>query len=136
MFSDCVCRICSVQPYGENRFPDGFFASVISTSQLNFQQNLKGGNHSVPTIVWILIVLLVGAGGGFAGYTYRQKMVEEKINRSEETAKRLYEDAVRKAMTTSAKQTTTKRKRCRKPRRKFSRLRMRLTAKRRITTAR
>lgn len=43
------------------------------------------------------IVLLVGAGGGFAGYTYRQKMVEEKINRSEETAKRLYEDAVRKA---------------------------------------
>ena len=97
MFSDCVCRICSVQPYGENRFPDGFFASVVSTSQLNFQQNLKGGNHSVPTIVWILIVLLVGAGGGFAGYTYRQKMVEEKINRSEETAKRLYEDAVRKA---------------------------------------
>ena len=97
MFSDCVCRICSVQPYGENRFPDGFFASVASTSQLNFQQNLKGGNHSVPTIVWILIVLLVGAGGGFAGYTYRQKMVEEKINRSEETAKRLYEDAVRKA---------------------------------------
>ena len=68
MFSDCVCRICSVQPYGENRFPDGFFASVASTSQLNFQQNLKGGNHSVPTIVWILIVLLVGAGGGFAGY--------------------------------------------------------------------
>ena len=51
----------------------------------------------MPTIVWILIVLLVGAGGGFAGYTYRQKMVEEKINRSEETAKRLYEDAVRKA---------------------------------------
>ena len=38
-----------------------------------------------------------GLGGGFAGYTYRQKMVEEKINRSEETAKRLYEDAVRKA---------------------------------------
>ena len=38
----------------------------------------------MPTIVWILIVLLVGAGGGFAGYTYRQKMVEEKINRSEE----------------------------------------------------
>ena len=51
----------------------------------------------MPTIVWILIVLLVGAGGSFAGYTYRQKMVEEKINRSEETAKRLYEDAVRKA---------------------------------------
>ena len=48
----------------------------------------------MPTIVWILIVLLVGAGGGFAGYTYRQKMVEEKINRSEETAKRLYEDAL------------------------------------------
>ena len=69
MFSDCVCRICSVQPYGENRFPDGLFASVVSTSQLNFQQNLKGGNHSVPTIVWILIVLLVGAGGGFAALT-------------------------------------------------------------------
>lgn len=51
----------------------------------------------MPTIVWILIVLLVGCRRRLRGYTYRQKMVEEKINRSEETAKRLYEDAVRKA---------------------------------------
>ena len=49
------------------------------------------------TILWILAILVVGAICAFAGYTYRKDMIEKKINRSEETARRLYDDAVRKA---------------------------------------
>ncbi len=51
----------------------------------------------MPTLLWILALLLVGAGCGYGGYVYRKQMVEQKIDRSEETARRLYDDAVRKA---------------------------------------
>ena len=48
-------------------------------------------------IVWILLILVFSGIAGVAGYMYRKDMVEKKINRSEETARRLYDDAVRKA---------------------------------------
>ena len=48
-------------------------------------------------IVWILLILVFCAVGAAGGYMYRKDMVEKKINRSEETARRLYDDAVRKA---------------------------------------
>ncbi len=48
-------------------------------------------------IIWILLIIVIGAICGGAGYMYRKDMVEKKINRSEETARRLYDDAVRKA---------------------------------------
>jgi len=48
-------------------------------------------------IIWILIVLAAAAGGAFGGFLYRKNIVEKKINRTEEMAKRLYDDAVRKA---------------------------------------
>ena len=49
-------------------------------------------------IVLIAVLALVGLLIGVAvGYNYRKSMVEKKINRSEETARRLYDDAVRKA---------------------------------------
>ena len=48
--------------------------------------------------IWILIAAVVcGAGGAFAGYTYRKNDTEKKIGRTEESARRLYDDAVRKA---------------------------------------
>ena len=48
-------------------------------------------------VIWILLILAFCAGGAAFGYMYRKDMVEKKINRSEETARRLYDDAVRKA---------------------------------------
>ena len=48
-------------------------------------------------VIWILLILVFSAAAGAAGYMYRKDMVEKKINRSEETARRLYDDAVRKA---------------------------------------
>ncbi len=48
-------------------------------------------------IIWILLILAFSAGAAAFGYMYRKDMVEKKINRSEETARRLYDDAVRKA---------------------------------------
>ena len=52
----------------------------------------------MPTVVWIILAALVAAaGGGFAGFKYRQKVAESKIGRAEDYAKTLYEDAVRKA---------------------------------------
>ena len=48
-------------------------------------------------IVWIILILVGIAAGVFGGYTYRKSMIEKKIDRSEETARRLYDDAVRKA---------------------------------------
>ncbi len=51
----------------------------------------------MQTFFWILGIIVVGAVCGFVGYTYRKNMVEQKIDRSEETARRLYDDAVRKA---------------------------------------
>ena len=50
------------------------------------------------TWVWVILALIVGCGaGGFAGYTYRKQATETKIGRTEEYAKHLYDDAVRKA---------------------------------------
>ena len=51
----------------------------------------------MPTIVWILIALVAAAAGGGIGYKYRQDITEKKIGRTEEYAKRLYDDAVKKA---------------------------------------
>ncbi len=48
-------------------------------------------------IIWILLILVFCAIGAAGGYAYRKSMVEKKIGRSEETARRLYDDAVRKA---------------------------------------
>ena len=48
-------------------------------------------------IIWIVLILVFSAVAGFAGYMYRKDMVEKKIGRSEETARRLYDEAVRKA---------------------------------------
>ncbi len=48
-------------------------------------------------IIWILIVLAAAACGGCVGYIYRKNYVEKKIGRTEDMAKRLYDDAVRKA---------------------------------------
>ena len=49
--------------------------------------------------IWLSILLiLAGAGAGIlGGYLYRKEGVEKKIGRTEEYAKRLYDDAVRKA---------------------------------------
>ena len=51
----------------------------------------------MPTIVWILIAVAAAAAGGGMGYKYRQDVTEKKIGRTEEYAKRLYDDAVKKA---------------------------------------
>ena len=51
----------------------------------------------MPTIVWILIALVAAVAGGGIGYKYRQDITEKKIDRTEEYAKRLYDDAVKKA---------------------------------------
>ena len=51
----------------------------------------------MPTIVWILIALVAAVAGGGIGYKYRQDITEKKIGRTEEYAKRLYDDAVKKA---------------------------------------
>ena len=48
-------------------------------------------------IIWIVLILVFAVIGVGIGYGYRKSMVEKKINRSEETARRLYDDAVRKA---------------------------------------
>ena len=49
--------------------------------------------------LWLAILLMVVAcaAGGFVGYTYRKGYTEKKIERTEEYAKRLYDDAVHKA---------------------------------------
>ena len=48
-------------------------------------------------VIWIALILVFAAIAAVVGYSYRKNMVEKKINRSEETARRLYDDAVRKA---------------------------------------
>ena len=48
--------------------------------------------------IWIIIAAIAaGVVGAFAGYTYRKNEAEKKIGVAEEAAKRLYDDAVRKA---------------------------------------
>ena len=51
----------------------------------------------MPTIVWILLVLVAAAAGGYGGYLYRKNVAEKKIGRTEEYAKKLLDDATRKA---------------------------------------
>ena len=48
-------------------------------------------------ILWILIALAAAGGGFVAGGAYRKNVTEKKIGRTEEYAKHLYDDAVRKA---------------------------------------
>ena len=48
-------------------------------------------------IVAILIAVVTCAVGALVGYTYRKNYTEKKIDRTEEYAKRLYDDAVHKA---------------------------------------
>ena len=49
----------------------------------------------------LIVAILVAAAtlciGLLIGYTYRKNQTERKIDRTEEYAKRLYDDAVRKA---------------------------------------
>ena len=47
--------------------------------------------------VWILLILVGAALGAAGGYLYRKSYTEKKIGRTEEYAKRLYDDAVKKA---------------------------------------
>ena len=48
-------------------------------------------------LIAVAIALITLAAGSFVGYTYRKNQTERKIDRTEEYAKRLYDDAVRKA---------------------------------------
>ena len=57
----------------------------------------KEGKQTVHPIVWIILILVAAAVAALGGYMYRKNMIEQKIDRSEDTARRLYDDAVRKA---------------------------------------
>ena len=48
-------------------------------------------------VIAAVIAVVVGVICGLLGYTYRKNFTEKKIERTEEYAKRLYDDAVRKA---------------------------------------
>ena len=48
-------------------------------------------------IVWIILIIAAAVVAALGGYMYRKNMIEQKIDRSEDTARRLYDDAVRKA---------------------------------------
>ena len=53
---------------------------------------------TVDNIVWIILAAVLGLGiGALAGYMYRKDMAEKKIGRTEEYAKKLLDDATRKA---------------------------------------
>ena len=51
----------------------------------------------MPTIVWIILVVLGCAIGMIAGFTYRKNVAEKKIGRTEEYAKKLLDDATHRA---------------------------------------
>ena len=51
----------------------------------------------MPSIVWILLILVALAGGCAIGFAYRRNVAEQKIGRTEAYAKQLLEDATRKA---------------------------------------
>ena len=57
----------------------------------------KEGTWHVSPMICILIALATAACGCLGGYTYRKNYVEKKIGRTEDMAKRLYDDAVKKA---------------------------------------
>ncbi|MBQ7851017.1 MAG: ribonuclease Y [Clostridia bacterium] len=48
-------------------------------------------------MVWIILIIAAAVVAALGGYMYRKNMIEQKIDRSEDTARRLYDDAVRKA---------------------------------------
>ena len=48
-------------------------------------------------IIWILLILAAAAIGGYGGFLYRKNVAEKKIGRTEEYAKKLLDDATRKA---------------------------------------
>ena len=50
-----------------------------------------------PIIAAVIAAVVGCLIGGLLGYTYRKNVTEKKIERTEEYAKRLYDDAVRKA---------------------------------------
>ncbi len=50
-----------------------------------------------PIIAAVIAAVIGCLLGGLTGYTYRKNYTEKKIDRTEEYAKRLYDDAVRKA---------------------------------------
>ena len=51
----------------------------------------------MPIWLSILLIVLVAVIGALGGYMYRKQGVEKKIGRTEDYAKHLYDDAVRKA---------------------------------------
>ncbi|MDI9521250.1 MAG: ribonuclease Y [Bacillota bacterium] len=51
----------------------------------------------MPTIVWVLLVLLGMALGAFMGFGYFKNTLEKKIGRADKYAKELLDDATRKA---------------------------------------
>ena len=51
----------------------------------------------IPTFVWILALIIVAAGGIFAGYLYRKKVAEKEIGSAEDEAKRIINDAIKAA---------------------------------------
>ena len=52
---------------------------------------------TLPTIVWIVALLIVAAIGIFAGYLYRKKVAEKEIGTAEEEAKRIINEAIKSA---------------------------------------
>ena len=48
-------------------------------------------------VITAVIAVVVGVICGLLGYTYRKNFTKKKIERTEDYAKRLYDDAVRKA---------------------------------------
>ena len=50
----------------------------------------------MPIGLSILLIVVAAAIGALGGYIYRKSGVEKKIGRTEDYAKHLYDDAVRK----------------------------------------
>ncbi|MDO4549022.1 MAG: ribonuclease Y [Clostridia bacterium] len=59
---------------------------------------IKGGGYgTLNPFIAILLIIAALLAGAYAGFLYRQKVMEKKIGRTEEFAKRLLDDATRKA---------------------------------------
>ena len=88
--------IRTAKPCG-TRFRADFFVDDL---QKNFNTETKSRKGRENRIMWIWIILaaiVAAAIGAFAGYQYRKNEAEKKIGRNEEFAKKLLDDAVRKA---------------------------------------